>query len=119
MSPATTDYKARTLSFAQRIFSAYRALPQDEVSQVIGRNLIKAGSALGATYTEAVRSFAQDNYSDSLYRCIKELDETQYWLDLIEVEGLLPRELLAELQAETRELTTVFLGVLHANRIQH
>jgi len=75
------DLAERTKQFGLRIIKMYSALSRSTVSQVL-----RAGTSVGANYREANRGRSKAEFIAKMGDCLKELDETMYWLELM-VEG--------------------------------
>ena len=74
------DLKVRTKQFALRIIRVYSALPTTAVAQVIGKQILRSGTSVGAHYREAFRSRSDAEFISKLEGGLQELDETEYWL---------------------------------------
>src|SRR5438552_2299163 len=102
------DLKLRTKQFALRIIRVYSALPSSTVAQVIGKQLLRAGTSVGAHYREAFRSRSDAEFISKLEGGLQELDETEYWLELLVDAEIMPAERLTELCNEANELIAIF-----------
>jgi four helix bundle protein len=103
------DLRMRTKQFAVRIIRLYSALPNTNVAQVLGKQLLRSGTSVGAHYREGCRARSTSEFISKLEGGLQELEETAYWLELL-VEGeVLPADKLRSLQQETNELTAIFV----------
>ena len=84
------DLRERTYAYARRVIRLFRALLKDEVAKTLGRQLLRSGTSVGANYREAARSRSKAEFISKLGDCLKEIDESDYWLGLIQDEGVLP-----------------------------
>ena len=73
----------RTKAFAFSLLRFVRSLPSTVPEQVLGRQLLKAGSAVGANYRAARRSRSKREFLARLGVVVEECDETVYWLELL------------------------------------
>ncbi len=101
------DLKQRTKRFALRIIELYSGLPQGVVFQVIGKQLLRSGTSVGANYREATRARSKAEFAAKASLSLQELDETAYWLELL-VERRKPDQETSDLLKETSELTAIF-----------
>src|SRR5215468_5183716 len=101
------DLKERTKQFALRIIRMYSALPKSTEAQVIGRQVLRSGTSVGAHYREAIRGRSTAEFVSKIEGGLQELEETAYWLELFAESGLVPGERLANLLQETNELTAI------------
>jgi four helix bundle protein len=111
------DLRKRTQEFARRIARAYQALPvRDRVAQVWGEQLLRAGSSVGANYREAQRARSNAKYVSKLGDCLREADESLYWMELLETEAFVSPERLAPLKNECDQLIAIFVTLIRKGR---
>jgi len=107
------DLRERTYDYARRVIRLFRALPKDDVGKTLGRQLLRSGTSVGANYREAARSRSKAEFISKLGDCLKEIDESDYWLGLIEDEKVMAAPKLQPLRQETKELTAIFVSSLN------
>lgn len=105
----------RLEDYALRIIAVYGALPDypasgHQVAQVIGKQLLRSGTSVGANFAEAIRTHSLADKAAKQQICIKELEETAYWLRLLSKAGLIAHSRLEPLLEETSELTAIFVA---------
>lgn len=105
------DLAERTKRFALRIVAMYSALPKSVAAQVMGKQVLRSGTSVGANYREANRARSKAEFIAKLGDCLKELDETAYWLELLVESGVVPAPKLASLQDECNQLLAIFTTV--------
>ena len=103
------DLKARTKSFALRIIHLYSALPGSTEGQVIGRQLLRSGTSVGAHYREACRARSTSEFISKVEGGLQELEETTYWLELLEESGIIASKRLTDLKGEANELAAILV----------
>jgi four helix bundle protein len=106
----------RTKVFANRIIRLFRALPSKPEAQVIGRQLLRAGTSVGANYRAACRGRSRPDFISKLGIVVEEADETIYWLELLGENGIMARRRLEGLLKEAHELTAIFTASLETSR---
>ena len=104
-----TDLKNRTKTYALRIIKLYQALPKSGETQVIGKQILRSGTSVGAQYREACRAKSPADFINKMEASPQELDETGYWLELLAESKILPAERLFDLQKENDELIAIFV----------
>ena len=104
--------KARTKAFAVTVVRFYAALPKSTAAQVLGRQLLRSGTSVGAQYREACRAKSDADFISKVEGCLQELEETAYWLEIIVGAGILQPEATAPVMGETRQLTAIFTTVV-------
>ncbi|MGB9104410.1 MAG: four helix bundle protein [Terriglobales bacterium] len=106
----------RTKAFANRIIRLFRALPTKPEAQVIGKQLLRAGTSVGANYRAACRGRSRPDFISKLGIVVEEADETIYWLELLGENGIMPQRRLEGLLKEAHELTAIFTASLETSR---
>lgn len=104
-----TDLKVRTKTYALRIIKLYQALPKSGEAQVIGKQVLRSGTSVGAQYREACRAKSPADFINKMEGSLQELDETGYWLELLMESKIITADRLLDLQKETDELTAIFV----------
>jgi len=116
MAHDVMDLRVRTKKFALRIIKLYQSLPKSGEAQVIGKQVLRSGTSVGAQYREACRAKSPADFVNMMGGALKELDETAYWLELL-VEGeIFPAAKITELQKETNELTAIFISSINTSK---
>ncbi len=105
------DLKVRTRDFALRIIRLHSSLPRTTVAQVIGSQVLRSGMSIGANYREGMRARSHAEYATKLNLSLMELEETLYWLELLEESVIKNRE-VAQLKAESGELSSIFVTLI-------
>ena len=96
------DLKGRTKAFALRVIRLYVALPKSVEAQVLGKQLLRSGTSVGAHYREAQRAKSDADFISKIEGALQELDETVYWLELVEEAGIFAAERLTSLPLRSR-----------------
>jgi len=113
---AETDLRARTKQFAKRIIRLFAALPKDTAAQILGKQALRSGTSVGANYREADRARSKAEFVSKAGDCLREADETAYWLELLSEEGFLPPARMQPLLAEANELVAIFASIIKKSR---
>src|SRR4026209_1943357 len=112
MQKDETDLRARTKDFALRIIRMFSALPKTTEAQLLGKQLLRSGTAIGANYREAYRGRSKAEFIAKCGDSLREIEETAYWLELLVESGVVDVEKLAPLRQECEELTAIFVTIL-------
>ena len=102
----------RTRDFALRIIRLCSALPSNRTSDVIARQLLRAGTSPGAHFREALRARSKAEYVAKLNGGLMELEETLYWLEIVEAAKLMTSRKLESITAETNDLIAIFVSLI-------
>ena len=94
----------------------YCALPKTTVAQVLGKQVLRSGTSVGANYREANRARSKVEFISKMGDCLKELDETAYWLELLVESGIVRQTAMVALLDETDQLTAIFVTIINKAR---
>ncbi|MFA9476790.1 four helix bundle protein [Phycisphaerales bacterium AB-hyl4] len=108
--------KGRTLAFGVRIVRLVSSLPSGRIGDVVGRQVLKSGTSIGANYREALRASSRKQFVSILEIAEREADETLYWLELIHAAQIMTADRLADLQQECRELLAILTATLRSTK---
>lgn len=116
MQNVKLDLPHRTKGFALRIVRLYVALPKNTVAQVLGKQLLRAGTAVGAHYREAMHARSRAEFSSKMETALQELEESRYWIDLLVEAEIVKASRLALLTAEATQLTAIFTSSINTTK---
>jgi four helix bundle protein len=102
------DLRERLVQFSIRIIKLCASLPNTPEGRLVRGQLLRCGTSPGAQYREACRSRSQAEFISKVESSNQELDETDYWLLIIERTAMVNPTDLVPLQEETRELIKIF-----------
>lgn len=102
------ELKTRTKQFGLRVMKLVDTLPKTTAGRVLGNQLIRSGTSVGANYRAACRSRSQAEFIAKIGTVAEEADESAFWLELIMDGGLLKPELVSPLHHKAEELTAIF-----------
>jgi four helix bundle protein len=111
MSANPQDLKPRTKTFALRVIRMFTALPKTEVARVLGKQVLRSGTSVGANYREASRGRSKAEFISKIGDCLKEIEETEYWRELLMDSGCVSAAKMADLLDETRQLIAIFTTI--------
>jgi four helix bundle protein len=105
------DLRVRTKQFALRVIRLFCALPRTAEADVIGRQLLRSGTSVGANFREAHRARSDAEFVAKVGECLKELDETCYWLELLIDAEIVASDRLSSLLEECNQLIAVMTTI--------
>ncbi len=100
--------KDRTKKFAVAVIKTVQSLPKDRANEIVGRQLIRAATAVGANYRSACRARSKPDFISKISIVEEEADEAQYWLELLAELKVVPQDQFDYLHREASELTAIF-----------
>jgi four helix bundle protein len=102
---------ARTRTFALAAVRFYSDLPRDTAAQVLGKQLLRSATSVGAQYREAQRAKSLSDFISKAEGALQEADEAVYWLELIEGSGVNNDGSVKVLRAEAEQLVAIFVAI--------
>src|SRR5271165_3103851 len=102
--------KARTKDFALRVLRLYRSLPRTDEARILGRQLLRSGTSIGANYRAACRARSRAEFVAKLGIVLEEADETSFWLEVMRDAGIFPEAKLRAIVQEAKELVAIFVA---------
>jgi four helix bundle protein len=115
MQKDENDLRERTKEFALRVVRMFSALPKTTEAQVLGKQLLRSGTSIGANYREAYRARSKPEFIAKCGDSLREIEETAYWLELL-VEADISPDKLRPLRDECDELTAIFVTILKRSK---
>ncbi|MRR53955.1 MAG: four helix bundle protein [Deltaproteobacteria bacterium] len=103
--------RERTKEFAIQVIRLYSSLPKSTEAQVLGKQVLRSGTSVGANYREAFRARSKAEFVAKIGDCLKELDETSYWFELMAETRISVPAVLGPLQNECNELLAIFTAI--------
>ena len=109
----------RTKAFALRVVKAVRALPKrDDVATILGRQLLRSGTSVGANYRAACRAKSSADFRNKLKIVEEECDESLYWMELLIEAGRINASQVAELFAEGDAIISIVVASIRTARLR-
>lgn len=110
------DLRERTKRFALKIVRLYGALPKTTEAQVMGRQLLRCGTSVGAHYREGIRARSPAEFISRLEGGLQELEEAAYWLELMQEAPVSSDPRVGELQCEADQLIAMFVSSVRTTK---
>src|SRR5712671_5977444 len=105
------DLEQRTKHFAVAVIKLCSSLPRNREADVLGRQLLRSATSIGANYREANRGVSRADFANKIGTVQKEAAETQYWIELLLESGNGKRSLGECLHKESSELLAIFTSI--------
>lgn len=103
---------ARTRKFALRVIEFYCRLPRSPVAQVLGKQLLRSGTSVGAQYREAQQAKSIADFVSKSQGALQELEESAYWLELFDASRTANGPGVIDLHSETLQLVSIFVTLV-------
>ena len=116
MNPDQNPMRQRVKSFALRIIRICDKLPQNNMGWVLGKQLLKSGTSIGANYCEALRASSRAHFITILEIALREAAETKYWLEILSESEIVKPVLLVEIDNECEELIRILTATVKSSK---
>ncbi len=113
------NLKQRTKKFALDVIKLVETLPNDRTSHVLGGQLLRAGTSVGANYRAACRARSAADFISKIGIVEEEADESSYWIELLVDAGKLEADKSGPLLDESGELVAISVASINTARRNH
>lgn len=110
------ELKHRTKTFALRVIKLTQSLPKESTAQILGRQLLRCTTSVGANYRAACRAKSQPDFIAKMGIVEEEADESIYWMELLIESNIVRQALLSELMQEANELLSITITSIKTAR---
>jgi|SRR5687767_5947792 len=110
------EMKARTKRFALRIIRLVSSLPNTSVANILGKQLLRSGSSVGANYRSACRAKSTADFISKLSIVEEEADESFYWMELLAESGIVTQTLLDDLMDEANQIVSIVVAAIKTSK---
>ena len=116
MKMNTDEMKERTRAFALRIIHLVETLPRTRTADVIGKQLLRCGTSVGANYRASCRARSQADFVAKMGIVEEEADETIYWIELLVESDLMKKERVVNLLDEANQIVAIVVSSIRTAR---
>ena len=110
------DLKQRTKQFALQVVRFCETLPKDETSRILGRQLLRSGTSVGANYRAVCRVKSNADFTSKFGTVLDEADESAYWMELLIEPGKAAHERADALLTEANKLVAISVSSINTAR---
>jgi four helix bundle protein len=110
------NLRIRTKQFALEIIKFCERLPSDETSRTLRRQLLRAGTSVGANYRAACRARSKPDFVSKLGIVLEEADESAFWIELLIDSSKAKQSVANPLLSEANELVAICISSINTAR---
>ena len=110
------EFVKRTMNFGLRVIRLVNSLPKQRVAQVLGNQLLRAGTSVGANYRAAIRGKSRADFIAKMGIVEEECDEALYWMEMLIESGIVKPDLLKDLKDEGNQILAVVVASIRTAR---
>ena len=110
----------KSYAFAVRCVKLYRFLMEEKHDSIIGKQLFRCGTSIGANVKEGIRGFTKADFSSKMSIALKEASESEFWIELLRDTDYITSEQADSLLTDCRELIKILMSIIKsAQSIKH
>ena len=106
----------KSFRFAIRIVNLYRYLCRDQKEYILSKQVLRAGTSIGANVAEAQQAQSRADFVAKLSIALKETSETKYWLRLLKATGYIDGAISRSIYADCIELGKILVTILKSTK---
>jgi len=110
------DLKERTKKFGLKVIKVVEMLPRGRIADILGRQLLRSGTSVGANYRSACRARSTADFISKMGVVEEEADETIYWMELLIEAGLVRKDDLISLLDEANQILAITISSIKTAR---
>ncbi len=108
--------KERTQNLALRIIKLVESLPNTQTARIVGKQLLRCGTSVGANYRAACRGRSRADFISKLGIVEEEADEAIYWIEILIKSDLVKQSKVENLLDETRQILAIVISSINTAR---
>ena len=112
------DLEERTARFGENVIALCRLVKNDKLAEPILHQLVRSATSIGANYMEANGASSKRDFTNKIFICKKEIQETKHWLRMIKSFMTSESDMLSSLAKEAQELTLIFHKIASSLKIK-
>jgi len=116
LSMEKVEITERCVEYSLRIIKLYRELEKDSVGRIIGKQLLRSGTSIGANVHEAQGAQSKADFISKMSVAHKESYESSYWIRIIRESGIIPGNRLNDLCEETGQIIRILSAILISSK---
>lgn len=108
--------KSKSFAFALRIVNLYQNLANEKKEYVLSKQLLRSGTAIGALVREAEHAESKADFIHKMSIALKEANETEYWLELLQQSGYLDENNYKSIDLEIKEILRLLISIIKLSK---
>jgi len=112
----SAEFKSRTMEYALQVIELVEELPRTRTADVIGRQLLRSGTSVGANYRAACRAKSDADFISKMGTVEEEADESVYWMELLMRRQIVSQERTIELMSEGDQIVAMTVASIKTAR---
>ncbi len=101
----------KSKAFALRIIKLYKYLTENFKISPVANQVLKSGTSIGANVREAIRAQSKPDFYSKLNIALKEVSETEYWLELLHESEYISSEQFNSIYSDCEEILKILVSI--------
>ena len=101
----------KSKAFALRIINLYKYLCKEKREFILSKQVLRSGTSVGANVKEAIRAQSKADFYAKMNIALKEISETEYWLELIYESGYMEEKHFKNIYEDCREIIKILMSI--------
>lgn len=106
----------KSYAFSLRCVKLYKFLCNRDGNYIIGKQLLRSGTSIGANVREALRAQTRPDFSTKLNIALKEASETEYWIELLRDADYISDGQAESMLADCVELLKILTSIIKTSK---
>ena len=106
-------------AFAIRIIRLFQYLQNEKKEYVLSKQLLRAGTSIGANVRESVHAQSSDDFVHKLNISLKESYETEYWIELLYETEYLNEQQFQSIMSDNKEITATLVKIIKTSKARN
>ena len=108
--------REKSKKFAVRIVRSYQYLSEEKREYIMSKQLMRSGTSIGANIHEALQGQSKADFTAKMSIALKEVSETEYWLELLRETDYLNEEEYQSIQKDCGEVAKLLTSIVKTSR---
>ena len=108
--------KEKSKKFAIRIVRLYQYLQEEKKEYVLSKQLLRSGTSVGANVNEALQGQSRKDFIAKMSISLKEINETEYWLELLKETNYITREQYESISKDCKEVAKLLTSIVKTSK---
>ncbi|MBQ3109986.1 MAG: four helix bundle protein [Clostridia bacterium] len=101
----------KSFDFAVRVINLYKYLTEQKKEYVLSKQLLKAGTSIGANVAEGERGQSKADFNAKMNIALKEANETYYWLRLLHRTQYITEDEFHNIEKDIDEIISILVSI--------
>ena len=102
----------KSYMFSVRCVNLYKYLSEEKHDSVIGKQLLRSGTSIGANVKEALRGYSKADFASKISIALKEASETEYWIEILRDTGYITTSQADSMLNDCVELIKILMSIV-------